>query len=161
MNTPSKAGRSKAARAKQTLTREEFFFYENAGYSYDTKSETAEQGRIRCAKGLARAETEASRFGWVCEWLRDDSGCSGCDCGSEDCDCSTGKPHETLGCVLKDANGDTLESLWGICGPSQSYARVVETELASEALARIEQERNAIAASVCHMNDSVLKRTKA
>ena len=154
MDTPKKAGRSKEARAKRTLSPAEVFFYENAGYSHDPKTETAEQGRIRCAKDLAKAEAEAERLEWSYEWPWDDSGCSGCDCGSDECDCSAGRSHETLGCVLKDADGNVLESLWGICNPSRSYARVVEAELASEALARIQQEQDAIAASVCYMNDS-------
>src|SRR4051812_20711304 len=35
----------------------EQFFYDHAGYGYDPKAETAEQGRERCARELAAAET--------------------------------------------------------------------------------------------------------
>lgn len=139
---------------KRNLSPVELFFYQNAGYSYDPKTETAEQGRIRCAQSLARAEAEASERGWSFEWPWDESGCSGCDCGSNDCPCSSGSEHETLGCVLKDENGKTLESLWGICGATPTYSRVVEAELAAEALARVEEEEKALATSVAHMCDS-------
>lgn len=39
------------------LTDHEYFFYLHAGYSYDPKTETAEEGRVRCARDLAAAET--------------------------------------------------------------------------------------------------------
>lgn len=139
---------------KKTLSPVQLFFYQNAGYSYDPKKETAEQGRIRCAEELAKAEAEASERGWSFEWPWDESGCSGCDCGSADCPYSSGSEHETLGCVLKDENGKTLESLWGICSPTRNYGRVVEAELALEALTRVEAEEEALASSVRHMNDS-------
>lgn len=116
------------------------FFYEHAGYSYDPKTETAEQGRMRCAKELAEAESIASRLGWEHSWEWDDSGCSGCDCDSEDCACSSGAEHETLGCVLKDEHGKVLASLWGICGATDTYRRVVEAELSDEALADYDRE---------------------
>ena len=96
---------------------------------------------MACAKALAEAELAAEANGWECEWQDDDAGCSGCDCGSKDCACSAGTPHETLGCVLRDEHGKALASLWGICGATDSYRRVVEAELASEALAELNTER--------------------
>lgn len=59
----------------QDLTAAERFFYEHAGYSYDPKTETAEDGRVRCARELAIAErkliegpyqihVEPSEFPW-------------------------------------------------------------------------------------------------
>lgn len=43
------------------LTKQEQFFYDNGGFSFDPAKETALQGHIRCAKELAIAEN----------WLRD------------------------------------------------------------------------------------------
>jgi hypothetical protein len=110
------------------------FFLKHAGFSYDPKIETARQGRSRCARQLAKAERDARALGMHYNWRNDPDGCSGCDCDSPDCDCSQGNDHETLGCVLYSAEGKHLESLWGICNPSWEYRRVVEAELASEAL---------------------------
>jgi len=125
------------------MTKDEQFFYDNAGYSYG-KGETREQGRMRCARSLAEAEVYAWDHDWVFSWEYDDNGCSGCDCGSPDCPCASGAEHETLGCILfnreQRAHGNVippqiaLASLWGICEPTTEYRRVVEAELASEAL---------------------------
>ena len=41
------------------LAVDEKFFFDNAGYSYDPKIETAVEGKIRCAKQLALAERAA------------------------------------------------------------------------------------------------------
>ncbi len=46
------------------FTNAEQFFYNNAGYSYNPKSETPAEGNARCAKALAMAE-EAEGY---CEW---------------------------------------------------------------------------------------------
>lgn len=103
------------------------FFKENAGYA-------TPPGKSQCALNLARAEDYARDKEWEYTWEWDESGCIGCDCGSKTCDCSTGAEHETLGCVLKDADGYVLGSLWGICGATREYKRVVQAELASEAM---------------------------
>ena len=58
---------SKEAKARTRLTVDQLFFYENAGYSYDPKTETPEQGRIRCARDLADAEMVGQRLGYVLE----------------------------------------------------------------------------------------------
>lgn len=118
------------------MTKQEQFFYDNAGYSYDAKVETAEQGRERCAKSLAQAETYARDENWRYDWDQDRDACIGCDCGSGECACSTGEPHETLTCVLRDEHAHVLASLGGICEPTAKYQRVVEAELALEAMPR-------------------------
>jgi hypothetical protein len=41
--------------------------------------------------------------------------------------------HTVEGCILRDAAGDTLESLWGITDATDAYRRTVEAELALEA----------------------------
>lgn len=127
------------------LTKAEQFFYDHAGYSYDPATETEEQGRERCARNLAAAEAYADELDWTYSWEYDESGCSGCSCDSEDCPCSSGKEHETLVCTLwrtveaeERRNGrdmdNILASLGGICGATREYRRVVEAELASEAM---------------------------
>lgn len=110
------------------------FFLEQAGYSYDPKTERPIDGKRRCARELSKAERHSLDNGWYVEWWQDENGCSGCDCGAVDCRCSNGDEHETLGCVLKDEDGDVLASLWGICEPSREYRRVVAAELALESM---------------------------
>lgn len=111
------------------MTKAEQFFYDHAGFSYDPKTETEEQGHERCARELAKAESWASAEGYRVEWREDPEGCIGCDCGSEDCACSTGEYHEVLVAILYDAEGAAVASLGSICGPTRDYRRVVEAEL--------------------------------
>lgn len=111
------------------------FFYANAGSSHNPLTETPEQGRARGARQLAQAEARASALGYEFNWVSDVEGCSGCDCGNEECDCFSGNLHEVLGCIAVDADGEEKASLWGICGATREYRRVVEAELALEALA--------------------------
>ena len=112
-------------------------FVANAGYVVGHRAE--------CALNLARAEQCARDNDWNAEWERDADGCIGCDCGNANCKCNSGEPHEVLGCVLKDSDGNHLASLWGICEPDNAYRRVVEAELAAEAMAN-ERELNRIIA---------------
>ncbi len=98
------------------------------------KTETPEAGRLRCAQDLAAAEEFAAELEWVFSWDADEDGCIGCDCGSEDCACSMGTWHDVMSCVLRNQAGDVLASLGSICDPSADYARVIEAELASEAM---------------------------
>ena len=72
LSRATKAGRSKEAKARKWLTTDQFFFYQNAGYSYHAKTETPEQGRIRCDKDLAETETVGQRLGYVFEWEFDE-----------------------------------------------------------------------------------------
>lgn len=116
-----------------TMTKDERFFWEHAGYSYNPKTQTKAQGRRETARRLATAEEHAAEQEWCFSWEWDDAGCSGCDCKSDDCACASGAEHETLGCVLRDLEGNVLASLWGICSPTPQYSRVVEAELAAEA----------------------------
>lgn len=111
------------------LTADEQFFYDNAGYSI-AAGQTEEEGREQTALALAYAEQHARQHGWYVNWEQDDE-CSGCDCGSDECPCATGEPHETLYATLYDADGLALESLGGICGSTAHYRRVVGAELAA------------------------------
>ena len=110
------------------------FFMEHGGFSYDPKHETPEQGRKRCAESMAVAEAMAWDQDYTFSWMYDEWGCSGCDCGDPDCDCYTEEPHEVLVCTMYDPNGESVASLGGICGATNEYRRVVQAELAMEAL---------------------------
>lgn len=100
------------------------FFLRNAGYSYDVNVKTLKQGRAENARKLAKAERDARALGYMFEWFVDIEGCIGCDCGSPDCACSTGEPHECLVCLMRDAAGICCQSLGSVCSPSRSYMRV-------------------------------------
>ena len=97
---------------------EQFFFDNAAGYSYDPKAETPEQGRAKCAQRLAAAEAEADRRGWWVEWADDDE---------ED-----GAPRWCA--LLRDSGSAVLGALGGLDGCDGPYARVVAADLAADVL---------------------------
>ena len=97
------------------MTPAELFFFEHAGYSYDPKTETPEQGRTRCALRLAEAEAEADRRGWWVEWIADDA--------------EEGEPRWCA--LLRDSSSRVLDALGGIDVCDGPYARVVAAELAA------------------------------
>ena len=137
LKNTSKAGRSKEAKARRQLTPTQFFFYQNAGYSYDTKTETSEQGRLRCAKELAEAETVGQRLGYVFEWEFDENPDLSWMSDEE-----RERDHEVLCCRIVDPENEnhSLASLCGITDPNRNYRRVTEAELASEAIATLDHE---------------------
>ncbi len=108
------------------------FFYRHAGYSYKPGEETQDQGRMRCARALAHAEAEASRRGWSVRWDRD--GLTNREWTDE------GEEYGTWQAVMVDGDGKALQSVCGVdFGAdgepwSDPYRRVVEAELATEAL---------------------------
>ncbi len=124
MRTKKRRGK----REEKAATLEAFaFFREHAGGVVGAHAQ--------CALLLARAEVEGKMRRWVFEWTEDPTGCAGCECESKVCPCSSGEAHETLSVVLRTApGGPALTSLNGICGATATYRRVVEAELASEAL---------------------------
>lgn len=97
------------------------FFRRNAGY-VRRSGESVATAKRRGALALARAEAEAAARGWRVEWEGDPE-------PYEDEDA-----REVLGAVLRDLDGHVLASLWGIADPTREYQRVVEAELALEAL---------------------------
>lgn len=118
----------------ETLNKQEQFFYDNGSYSY-SGTQTPEQGHIESAKALANAESLAAERGLIFEWMQDDEPCIGCECGSDDCPCFTGEPHMVEVCELWNENhDDCIASLCGICEATSEYRRVIEAELALEAL---------------------------
>lgn len=119
--------RTRARRYDAADPRAVAFFLAHGGSS--TKpGETRQQGRRRSAIALARAEAEAATRGWSVEWEGDPEPYQMGDAEGE-------APSEVYGAVLRDEHGTVIASLWGIGDPTRAYRRVVEAELASEALA--------------------------
>ena len=96
------------------------FFRRHAGYSKGA-NESISSAKRRRATALARAEAEATARGWRVEWEGDPDG-----------DPNTGVA--ALGAVLRGSDGEHLSSLWGITDMSRDHKRVVEAELALQAL---------------------------
>lgn len=121
---------------KQTPQHAAFnFFLEHAGYSYNPKTETPKQGRAKCARKLAKAERDAKalgyRFVWEGDWTlvhsHDD------EYGSEAY--PNGDPDTCESCTCFDSEGKSVASLGCIDDATPEYRRVIEAELAMEALA--------------------------
>ena len=85
-------------------------------------------GNAQNAEDLARAEEIANEQDWKVEWSN--------DLDEYQMGEAEEQPNEVLTAVLKDGQGNVLASLSGIGDPSREYQRVVEAELAAEALAR-------------------------
>jgi hypothetical protein len=115
------------------------FFYSNAGYSYDPKIETRNQGRWRCAREMARAEKYGREHNWQFDWEDDWSIGSHKDYYGEDSAYSDKEPSTCESCTLVSEDGNSvLASLGCIDDASDAYRRVIEAELAVEALHEIE-----------------------
>lgn len=90
------------------------FFYDNAGYSYDPKTQTEDEGRMECANRLALAEAFAQEAGIDFEQVDDDA--------------ENGEPRYGCRCVQLPH-----VALWGIdVDDSDPYWRIVKAELAAE-----------------------------
>lgn len=122
------------------LTKQEKFFYDHGGYSYKPGAETQEQGRIRCARELAVAETRAKDAGFEYEWSDDWAVGSHKEYFGKGSAYEDGEPSTCESCVLRNEDGDVLASLGCIDDADADYRRVVEAELADEAFARIDKE---------------------
>lgn len=112
------------------MNTQQSFFYEHAGFGYDPKTQTPEQGKRQCAEALADAETLATAHGYTFEWFVDPEITAA--------DWSDTEDHATWCCIIRNDDGDVVGSLGGIdFGPGgepwgDSYRRVVEAELALE-----------------------------
>jgi len=108
------------------------FFYEHGGFSWVPATQTKEQGMQESAQRLAAAEAFAREADWYFEWDLDAPG--------RMLDRPQGENGEPIGdecfyCQLLDKDGEMLECLCGIWDPSREYRRVVEAELALQAMA--------------------------
>lgn len=114
----------------------EAFFFNHAGYSYDAKIETRKQGRTRCAVDLTRAERYAQENEWEFEWESDWSVGSHKDFFGKGSAYEDSEPSTCESCLLRDSDGKVLETLSCIDDADSNYRRVIEAELASEAMHR-------------------------
>jgi len=124
---------------REEMTNQEKFFYDNAGYSYNAATETAEEGRVRCAKALAAAESEMMYRPWYVEWTDDDQ-----DAQFQDENGEWQEAPAVVAMLMRyfddpDRQVDCLASLGGITESDNAteranYRRVVEAELALQAL---------------------------
>lgn len=109
------------------------FFEENAGFSWNPKAQTREEGRRLCAVELARAEDHAREleitFTWTDDWSL---GTSHADFYSREA-YPEGDPETCESCVAT-LEGEVVASLGCIDGATPEYRRVVEAELALEAI---------------------------
>jgi hypothetical protein len=108
------------------------FFLKHAGYSYDPKTETPMQGRIKTAHKLAQAEKYAKNHDWIFEWGDDWDDPKHCD--KSNGDGTEYKPKTCEYCYLYNDVSDVLASLSCIDDADADYRRVVEAELALEAM---------------------------
>lgn len=116
----------KRSRGTAPLTGAAKFFYQHGGYSYK-RGQSKELARRQAATSMAAAEAYAEAHGWHVDWEEDlDEYQMG--------DLETEHPKEVLTAVLRDANNKVLASLGAIGDPSRTYARIVEAELALEAM---------------------------
>ena len=117
----------------------ERFFYEHAGYSYNPATESRDAGRRRCAAEMAAAERSAREAGIGFEWSEDSFDSS--EWSDEQ------PPWTQYVCVAVSADGRVAASLGGIDfgrggtpWTDARYRRVVEAELAAEALADAQED---------------------
>lgn len=110
------------------------FFYNQAGYSV-AKGETKEQGRARTARQLAKAERDAKSLGYRFEWEEDWSIGSHREYYGADSAYAHREPDTCETCMCISPEGEVVASLGCIDDASANYRRVVEAELALEALA--------------------------
>ncbi len=122
------------ARKKNPRKGAEEFFYEHAGYSYDPKTQTEEEGRRATAKALANAEQWAWDNNYEFEWNQEieDWGTflDGTEIGPEEV-------SDIVSVVMRTEDGEGVEALGGIIEGydnehNRNYRRVVEAELARE-----------------------------
>lgn len=111
------------------------FFLEHGGYSNPP-------GRVASAVELAEAERAADKADAYCKWELDLDGDASFvdDWPSEERKEWKQQEHECLSCTLCDKDGMVLASLCGIWDPTDDFRRVVEAELAQEALGSIEAD---------------------
>jgi hypothetical protein len=104
-----------------TITDAVSFFMEYGGYSYDPKTQAKEQGQRESAEALAKAEAWAAANGVSFTWSDDDP-----------------MPDEpassTCEICIASRRGEIIGSLGAITDATDEYRRVVQAELALEAM---------------------------
>lgn len=110
------------------------FFLRNAGYSYDPKIQTKQQGRSAAARQLAKAERDARALGYRFEWTDDWDIGNHRDYYGADSAYADQEPNTCESCLMRDAQGKVVQSLGCIDDATSEYRRVVEAELALEQL---------------------------
>jgi hypothetical protein len=124
----------------------EEFFYENAGYSYDPKKETPEAGRRACAQELAEAERwfasqddleyqVSPDFDGDTSWMSEEERKQEHECIA--ITLVRRKTQRTEHYPYTYWSEEYLASLCGIWDADENYIRVVEAELALEAMGRV------------------------
>lgn len=127
------------------MTKDEQFFYDHAGFSYDPATETAEQGHQRTARNLAGAERWARANGYELVVEDEPNYASAAD---EQVERIEAGESVYVGARLVSAEGTTVAALGGIEveGYDDPYLRAVGAELADEARYELsEQVRAALA----------------
>lgn len=124
-----------------TLTKQEQFFYDNTGTSWNPATKTQEEGKLRGTRELAAAETWAVQNGYTfaCEhdndadesWMKDEP--------AEYREKWAGHAWWT---AMYDAEGTLVQSLGASYGDDK-YKRVVRAELALEEMLSTRQRRHA------------------
>ena len=128
--------------AKAALNRATLFFAEHAGYA-------TPPGRMVCARELAEAERWAAdvlTFTWDWDVCPDYTWCDVCehirlcrDRGCLRCQHMPTHEHEILAVSSRYADGSPGPSLCSVTDSDEDYRRVVEAELAFEAMAEVEE----------------------
>lgn len=123
------------------LLASEQFFFDEAGYSYNQKTETREQGRIRCAKSSARAEEYAIEHSWHIDVTKDGDKYGWqkhCFDVVRNPDTFRNKLYTGYDVTLYDSEGNVLGNIGGVTfkgnNPHEPYRRVLFAQLASEAM---------------------------
>lgn len=115
------------------MNQDERFFYEHAAFSYNPSTQTKEQGRETTARRLAMAEQKARHEGMSFDW------CVDTEIDSSDFS-DESPPWELWLCLAYDAKGAIVATMGAVdfgrdvFPHSHHYRRVVEAELALEAL---------------------------
>jgi hypothetical protein len=117
----------------EDMSKAERFFYTHAGFSWNPKTQTEDEGKRECARLLAAAERWASEEGIAYRWAIDEWA------NSSDFSDDT-EPH-ALWQVVAYHDGDVVGSLGGVDfgdggdpwqSESSAYRRVTEAEIALE-----------------------------
>lgn len=114
------------------------FFVKHAGCSYDPLTETPEDGRVRCARELAKAETLARELGYSFRWDVDPDVTSADWIGARSDGGKYRDPWNTWVCDIIGPDGEFVDSLGGIDFGrdgepwGEAYRRVIEAQLALE-----------------------------